>query len=132
MFECGLEGVTLKIVKEAQYINISNDRSTETASIKTKPNENLSTPEKSAQNTPRMSNSKFQAKGDGSGTPKMSEKEKKSDENILRQEDDNKDISTSAKDNGNVSSCNIEFKIVWFNFAAPPRAPITRKIDFTR
>lgn len=26
----------------------------------------------------------------------------------------------------------IELKIVWFNFAAPPRAPITRKIDFTR
>lgn len=33
---------------------------------------------------------------------------------------------------GNTSSCVIEFKTVWFNFAAPPRAPITRKIDFTR
>lgn len=33
---------------------------------------------------------------------------------------------------GNTSSCIIELRTVWFNFAAPPRAPITRKIDFTR
>lgn len=33
---------------------------------------------------------------------------------------------------GNTSSCVIELRTVWFNFAAPPRAPITRKIDFTR
>lgn len=36
------------------------------------------------------------------------------------------------KDMGNVSSCVIDLKVVWFNFAAPPRAPITRKIDYTR
>lgn len=34
--------------------------------------------------------------------------------------------------NGNTVSCIIELKTVWFNFAAPPRTPITRKIDFTR
>lgn len=33
---------------------------------------------------------------------------------------------------GNTSSCIIELRTVWFNFAAPPHAPITRKIDFTR
>jgi hypothetical protein len=32
----------------------------------------------------------------------------------------------------NTSSCVIELRAVWFNFAAPPHAPITRKIDFTR
>lgn len=32
----------------------------------------------------------------------------------------------------NTSSCVIELRTVWFNFAAPPHAPITRKIDFTR
>lgn len=37
-----------------------------------------------------------------------------------------------SNNNGRASSCVIELKIVWFNFAAPPRAPITRKIDFTR
>lgn len=34
--------------------------------------------------------------------------------------------------NGNTVSCVIELRTVWFNFAAPPRTPITRKIDFTR
>lgn len=32
----------------------------------------------------------------------------------------------------NTSSCVIELRTLWFNFAAPPHAPITRKIDFTR
>lgn len=29
-------------------------------------------------------------------------------------------------------SCVIEFKVMWYNFAAPPQTPITRKIDYTR
>ena len=33
---------------------------------------------------------------------------------------------------GNTVSCIIELKTMWFNFAAPPRTPITRKIDYTR
>lgn len=33
---------------------------------------------------------------------------------------------------GNTVSCVIELRTVWFNFAAPPRTPITRKIDYTR
>ncbi|KAJ2953969.1 hypothetical protein O0L34_g1610 [Tuta absoluta] len=33
---------------------------------------------------------------------------------------------------GNTSSCSVDLKVVWFNFAAPPRTPITRKIDYTR
>lgn len=33
---------------------------------------------------------------------------------------------------GNTVSCVIELKTVWFNFAAPPPTPITRKIDYTR
>lgn len=41
--------------------------------------------------------------------------------------------STLNKDvDGNASSCIIEIQQVWFNFAAPPRTPITRKIDYTR
>lgn len=38
----------------------------------------------------------------------------------------------SKAGNGNTVSCIIELKTVWFNFAAPPRTPITRKIDYTR
>lgn len=44
----------------------------------------------------------------------------------------NTEIVQQSNDNGKTSSCVIDFKTVWFNFAAPPRAPITRKIDFTR
>lgn len=38
----------------------------------------------------------------------------------------------NGKGGSNVSSCVVELKVVWLNFAAPPRAPITRKIDYTR
>lgn len=37
-----------------------------------------------------------------------------------------------SNNNGRASSCVIDFKTVWFNFAAPPSVPITRKIDYTR
>lgn len=37
-----------------------------------------------------------------------------------------------ANNNGRASSCVIDLKTVWFNFAAPPSVPITRKIDYTR
>ncbi|XP_014242068.1 uncharacterized protein KIAA1109 isoform X2 [Cimex lectularius] len=43
----------------------------------------------------------------------------------------NNTLSLHGKD-GNASSCVIDVKQVWFNFAAPPRIPITRKIDYTR
>lgn len=56
---------------------------------------------------------------------------KTKDKNDCPEESQAKNIS-NTKDSGNVSSGIIELKIVWFNFAAPPRAPITRKIDYTR
>lgn len=39
---------------------------------------------------------------------------------------------TASNNNGRASSCVIDLKTVWFNFAAPPSVPITRKIDYTR
>uniref|UniRef100_A0A1B0D1P6 Fragile site-associated protein C-terminal domain-containing protein n=1 Tax=Phlebotomus papatasi TaxID=29031 RepID=A0A1B0D1P6_PHLPP len=41
-------------------------------------------------------------------------------------------LVAKKNDNGKTSSCIIDLKTVWFNFAAPPRVPITRKIDYTR
>ncbi|CAD7085829.1 unnamed protein product [Hermetia illucens] len=38
----------------------------------------------------------------------------------------------NVKETDKVSSCVFDLKSVWFNFAAPPCVPITRKIDFTR
>lgn len=43
----------------------------------------------------------------------------------------NKTVAVS-NNNGRASSCVIDLKTVWFNFAAPPSVPITRKIDYTR
>lgn len=134
MFECGLEGVILKIVKKSHFENSTNERSIDSIQIDVaKSCENLDSSDKSTQNTPKMSNVKSQVKLEGSKTPKMTEKEKKSDDGgFQKDESENRDISLTSKDNGNVSSCVIEFRMVWFNFAAPPRAPITRKIDYTR
>ncbi len=33
---------------------------------------------------------------------------------------------------GDASSCELQFKGVWFNFAAPPPSPKKRKLEFTR
>lgn len=52
-----------------------------------------------------------------------------------KEEEPHKTTQVATKENpnnGNISSCVIDLKSVWFNFAAPPRAPITRKLDYTR
>jgi len=41
-------------------------------------------------------------------------------------------VLSNVKETDKTSSCVIELKAVWFNFAAPPCVPITRKIDLTR
>lgn len=55
--------------------------------------------------------------------PSTSNKEKENTQQVAQKE---------GPSNGNISSCVIDLKSVWFNFAAPPRAPITRKLDYTR
>ncbi|KAF7285801.1 hypothetical protein GWI33_009982 [Rhynchophorus ferrugineus] len=124
MFEGGLEGISIKIVKKSKFdsdtpINGSIDTQTN-ESIKS--NENL----ESTGNTPRA-NTETKPTTKETHTPKP---EKKNAEEGSHAGELEKDSNT--KDNGNVSSGVIELKIVWFNFAAPPRAPITRKIDYTR
>ena len=39
---------------------------------------------------------------------------------------------TAEKLKGDASSCVLEFKTVWFNFAAPPPSPRRRKLEYTR
>lgn len=43
-----------------------------------------------------------------------------------------KSVAAVSNNNGRASSCVIDLKTVWFNFAAPPSVPITRKIIYTR
>uniref|UniRef100_A0AAR5PXF3 Bridge-like lipid transfer protein family member 1 C-terminal domain-containing protein n=1 Tax=Dendroctonus ponderosae TaxID=77166 RepID=A0AAR5PXF3_DENPD len=126
MFECGLEGVSLKVVKKSKFeqTDTTISGSIDVPSVESvKSKENLesaaNTPKNTVQSSTRTSTNK------DSSTPKT-EKKCSEEDNHQELEKDN------FKDNGNVSSCIIELKIVWFNFAAPPRAPITRKIDYTR
>ncbi|KAF5303327.1 hypothetical protein FQA39_LY10066 [Lamprigera yunnana] len=98
MFECGLEGIVLKIVKKTQFEQGGEQKTLQE-------DEGLSS----------------------NATPKTTKK----GENFENIKDDGH-LRSVIKDSGNVSSCIIEFKVVWFNFAAPPRTPITRKIDYTR
>ncbi|XP_057320080.1 bridge-like lipid transfer protein family member 1 isoform X4 [Microplitis mediator] len=122
MFECGLEGIKLKIVKRSQFEKGDNghdDKKTETEifytdSVKSHDEDNTSAPtttEPEANTAPVNATAANNPQINPSAT------------------------STSLVTrvtNGNTVSCVIELKTVWFNFAAPPRTPITRKIDFTR
>lgn len=42
------------------------------------------------------------------------------------------ELVEATREESNTSSAVIELAAMWFNFAAPPRTPITRKIDYTR
>lgn len=52
--------------------------------------------------------------------------------NAANSEKETKAVLAVSNNNGRASSCVIDLKTVWFNFAAPPSVPITRKIDYTR
>lgn len=130
MFECGFEGVALKVVKKSQFEHVEckvDVKRDEPPAGVGEDVENVDLGRTSNTTTPKLNekrNDKDKVKeesvgqGDGGG---------KEWENGV-----DKENTVLAKDTGNVSSCVIEFKVVWFNFAAPPRAPITRKIDYTR
>ncbi|XP_045469148.1 transmembrane protein KIAA1109 isoform X3 [Harmonia axyridis] len=154
MFECGLEGINLKIVKKSEFEEECEDdkkeKKTETSGTSGDPdkgNEDCdplvedrgttsrpcsATPKNGDRlsslqrpTTPKVSNDK--------GDKKCKDKEKNAGTSQPGTSQPTENCKDNAeKDMGNVSSCVIELKVVWFNFAAPPRAPITRKIDYTR
>ncbi|XP_044260636.1 transmembrane protein KIAA1109 homolog isoform X4 [Tribolium madens] len=110
MFECGLEGVSLKVVKKSQFEHVECKFNVKDAT------ESMKSDEADAEPKPETPKSRDGGEGDTE----------------LDNSNESKDNTVMARDSGNVSSCIIELKVVWFNFAAPPRAPITRKIDYTR
>ncbi|XP_050315619.1 transmembrane protein KIAA1109 isoform X2 [Anthonomus grandis grandis] len=127
MFEGGLEGISLKVVKKSKFeqseiaVNASLDASSVEAAKSSENIESVTNTPKTGTGEPnRISTSKE------TNTPKVEKK------NIEEESRNNELEKDNGKDSGNVSSCVIELKVVWFNFAAPPRAPITRKIDYTR
>lgn len=132
MFEGGLEGVVLKVVKRSQFEQGGGGEPKALLPPPPPPLEGgVGEPSKSRQDIPSA------AIPEGA-KPNSTPKSQKSAENLIpgkEPADENQPkvaAATAAKDTGNISSCIIELKVVWFNFAAPPRAPITRKIDYTR
>ena len=47
----------------------------------------------------------------------------------IQEKEDNKDKYQGKKSK---ASASLKFQTVWFNFAAPPKTPISKKIDFTK
>merc|ERR550539_1061804 len=52
-------------------------------------------------------------------------------EAIETMEDLNKEVA-SSQGKSSKAAAHLNIKNVWFNFAAPPKTPITKKIDFTK
>lgn len=168
MFECGLEGISIKVVKRSLFEKSDNAEDTlKTVAEKAKvPDATTHTAMNFVQllneagsmkaaeaiattvrqiamkkpTTPKPASSKLK------NSEKDPEKGKTEKEPTIILEDEMineppplkihstpinvpKDLTN---DNGKVSSCIIDLKTTWFNFAAPPRAPITKKIDYSR
>jgi hypothetical protein len=176
MFECGLEGVCVKIIKRSQFEKSENAeetrKTTDSDDLQPTTTNQVSVTTNNTLNlvallneaggakavealtrigmkkppTPKLhpptSSSTVDGKvGARDGTARTSTATPTGDDEPVK--DAQQPTTSSAapsnfivpiekNDNGKTSSCVINFKTVWFNFAAPPRAPITRKIDFTR
>ncbi|KAJ8729122.1 hypothetical protein PYW08_000703 [Mythimna loreyi] len=152
MFECGLEGISIKVSKHSQ----SHKPQTQTEEKKPLRPDNESCREsvKSAEESKpdKERSTKSRTSGIEDLFRKRDSSSKPSTPNLGNaqpppvppppepstpgpDEPSNNDSTTTVvplKDNGNTSSCAIDLKVVWFNFAAPPRTPITKKIDYTR
>ncbi|XP_053959944.1 bridge-like lipid transfer protein family member 1 isoform X2 [Anastrepha ludens] len=172
MFECGLEGVGVKIVKRSHFEKSENTKE-ELAEIAESATEavgivrgvnisdlvggasaDISATSKAEAAwrlitkkppTPKTPKEKFQTALESIIVPErtesMSENRKSTtkpqvDEEQEKGKNNGKEPfeqkTPNVKETEKNSSCVIELKSVWFNFAAPPCVPITRKIDLTR
>lgn len=160
MFECGLEGVSIKVVKRSQldrkegefedsefegaYTDSVRSRDDLDATAEGNVPSRFSHNEDSSPLPHTGKGPKTTSKQPLSSVPEGSTGSAASGPHALATDGDAAaSTATSSAGNAqllpargynhrNTSSCVIELHKVWFNFAAPPRTPITRKIDFTR
>ncbi|OAD56139.1 hypothetical protein WN48_04013 [Eufriesea mexicana] len=121
MFECGLEGIKLKVVKRSQFEKGENGNDSKKVDAEIFYTDSVKSQEE-------LDNAAVSAIG--TADPETTST------NLHNGAQINTSVTcaslASKAGNGNTVSCIIELKTVWFNFAAPPRTPITRKIDYTR
>ncbi|XP_055837347.1 bridge-like lipid transfer protein family member 1 isoform X6 [Episyrphus balteatus] len=168
MFECGLEGVGVKIVKRSHFEKSENTKedidmrnpatgvtnlnindfvgstTTATADSSNSKAESAWRLITKKPPTPKTPKEKFahaleniiipDREGPDTSRPKAGTKA--TDEDVEKGKGKKPEqfdkVVPNVKEQDKTSSCVIDLKSVWFNFAAPPCVPITRKIDFTR
>ncbi|XP_031778307.1 transmembrane protein KIAA1109 isoform X11 [Nasonia vitripennis] len=131
MFECGLEGIKLKIVKRSQFEKGDNGYGEKKSKVEIlqKGNINKSQDELNniAASTMDTLEQDLTTASSLNATGLQNQPHVNSSINAV-----NTTTVIAKQLSGNTVSCVIELRTVWFNFAAPPRTPITRKIDYTR
>lgn len=170
MFECGLEGVGVKIVKRSHFEKSENSKeelaemaeegltelvetATTTATINPQIDVSATSRAEAAWRmltkkppTPKTPKEKFQTALENiivterpelntenrKSTPKLPDDDVERGKTNGQKKQEQGFDKVANKENDKTSSCVIELKSVWLNFAAPPCVPITRKIDLTR
>ncbi|XP_054723573.1 bridge-like lipid transfer protein family member 1, partial [Uloborus diversus] len=141
MFECGLEDIGLKFLKRWGYDSLKTNEFKKSLNLET--GNNL--PMSKTENGKNMSKKSFILRdvtsskhGFKSHNRKDASDAKASFPSCVSEcgscssTDKSKSHAELQNLKGDAASFIIELKTVWFNFAAPPRTPNTRKIDFTR
>ncbi|KAI5721596.1 hypothetical protein M8J77_022751 [Diaphorina citri] len=146
MMECGLEGVSFKVVKRSKFEREedSNDSKDKTEIVAETTGDSKIVRDDVSSETINISHVKPE-EVTSSSTPKGSRTSAPAPGANGTGNGDTTDSTTQPTPGGdtskalvplidaNASSCVIDVKSVWFNFAAPPRTPITRsKIAYTR
>ena len=142
MFECGLENINLKAAKRLGFHGQLTDEDKEQMK---RVNETLSEaqkktdPEKNDVMNNEMTEETNQPQRDSAKNADKSFEERASWKSRVSvqsssDEDEDGDCPTNDMDaEGDCSSLVLEFKGVWFNFAAPPPSPPKKKkLDYTR
>lgn len=121
MFEAGLENIRVNGVKKKII--------TDEKSIKNQMNDDTANNQTATISEDKKEDDKYTKEG------KKDENEVKNEDEIKNEDEKYKnaqDKDSTSPFKNNASSLGGTINVIWFNFAAPPKTPNTKKIDFTR
>ncbi|KAG1657990.1 hypothetical protein GQR58_023181 [Nymphon striatum] len=131
MFECGLEGVKFRLLKS---VGSGNPKEPEIVDSNFKDNDSNITKEegiKTETDNSELKSDTSSVEDNASWTSRISIPSQIPECGSTADTDTSSQLSVVNIDR-NTTSGVIKVKNLWFNFAAPPKSPNTRKIDFTR
>jgi len=156
MFECGLEGIKVQVARRKGYgakkltssstvpppINVSTTLDADIKVCNARAKHPAASPkvlENSIDRSPEGEDASSDTSVDGNSADDEASHRSKSFDNAKGEKDC---LSSSTAHNipsagadrlcGDAASGVLEFKTVWFNFAAPPPSPRKRKLEYTR